>query len=423
MKKITQLFNKGISGRTALLLLTLVVIIHIAVSYIFIYQNRDVLRNANRDETIQKIINTIHLVEATPPLNREHAVEAFADPDVHVTLSSDPEHKLQFKEISLWSINQALHGNFEAFAISIELAQNQWLNINANVYSHFLLAQVLLISFEIIVFGAILFAAWSINRFTQPLKNFKYAAEQLGMDLHAKPLAIYGPSIVRETAEAINTMQARIQDLVRDRTLMLAAISHDLRTPITRMKLRAQFVKDSAVYEKFIHDLDEMESMISQTLSFAREDNETEESVKIDLCSLLASICDDSQDMGHNVVFHCKHQHVPHIGKTISLKRAFTNLINNAIKYGNEVIVSLKLRFKSVIITIKDNGPGIPIEDLEKVLQPFYRGDPSRSRDTGGVGLGLAVTKDIITKHSGQIKLSNLPRGGLQVMIKFPALK
>lgn len=423
MSSIAKLFSKDASARIALLLLTIIVIIHVAISYAFIHNNRTILRNANRDAIIQKIINTVHLVEATPVLNRSHAVKAFEDPDVHLTLSRHPEFDLQFNQLSLWSVIQALRGNYESFAISIQMEPGQWLNIKANVYSHFLLTQILLISFEIIVFGAILFSAWSINRFTQPLKNFKKAADQLGIDLHTKPLTVYGPSIVRETAEAINTMQTRIQDLISDRTLMLAAISHDLRTPITRMKLRAQFVKDHDLYQKFIHDLDEMELMISQTLSFAREDNETEESKKIDLSSLLASICNDSQDMGHQIRFYCKQQCIPYVGRPIALKRAFSNLISNATKYASKVVVSAKVRFKSITISIQDNGPGILESDLEKAFQPFYRGDPSRSRDTGGVGLGLAVTKDIITKHGGTIKLHNHQQGGLLVTIKLPALK
>lgn len=418
-----KLFPKGISGSAALFILTLVVITHVVLTYVFIEKNRTVLRRANRDEIIQKIVNAIHLVEATPALNRSNAIAALADPDLKVTLTPEPKFDLRFTQISFWAISKALHSDLESFAISIRLDDDLWLNLNATIYYHFLFTQILLISLEAIVFGAILFAAWSINRFTRPLKDFKRAAEELGMDLHAKPLVIYGPGIVRETAEAMNTMQQKIQDLVKDRTLMLAAISHDLRTPITRLKLRAQFMEDHELYPKMIADLDEMESMISQTLTFAREEHTTEEKKKLDLCSFIELICDEMQDVGYDVNFETSEKHIPFYARPMGLKRALSNLINNAIKYGNRADVQIKIKSKkTIVITIEDQGPGIPEKELKNVLQPFYRADPSRSRDTGGVGLGLAVAQDIIHYHGGKIKLKNLRQKGLQVSVIFPVL-
>jgi len=408
-------------GGPALFVLTLIVILHLIVTYVFIEHNTNSLRRADRDEIIQKIGNTLFLVEATSGLNRIHAVSALDDPNLQVTLTEKPEFKLQFTGISFWEISKTLHNNLDAFAISIQLAENQWLNLNATVYSHFLFTQVLLILLEAIVFGAILFAAWSINRFTGPLKSFKRAAEELGVDLHAKPLAIYGPSIVRETAEAMNTMQLRIQELIRDRTLMLAAISHDLRTPITRLKLRAQFLENEELHTKIIADLDEMESMISQTLSFARDDTTGKNKVKLDLCSLLSSLCDEMIDVGYDVNCETNVPHASFVGQPLALKRAFENLINNAIKYGKHARVKVMLHAnKNIIITVEDAGPGIPENELINVLQPFYRADPSRSKDTGGVGLGLAVSEDIISHHNGTIALKNLAQGGLQVTVTFP---
>lgn len=422
-KAFNKLFPKGIPGSIALFILTLVVIIHVVLTYVFIEKNRSVLRQANRDEIIQKIVNAIHLVEATPALNRSNAIAALADPDLKVTLTPEPAFKLQFTEISFWAISKALHSHLESFAISIRLDDDLWLNLNATIYSHFLLTQILLISLEAIVFGAILFAAWSINRFTRPLKDFKRAAEELGVDLHAKPLGIYGPSIVQETAKAMNTMQQKIQDLVKDRTLMLAAISHDLRTPITRLKLRAQFMEDHELYPKMIADLDEMESLISQTLTFAREDHTTEEKIKLDLCSFIELICDEMQDVGYQVTFDTEEKQISFYGRPIALKRAFSNLINNAIKYGNCAKVQINIKSKkNIVITIEDEGPGVPEKELKNVLQPFYRADPSRSRDTGGTGLGLSVAQDIIQYHGGKITLKNLKTKGLQVSIVFPVL-
>jgi len=408
-----------VSGKMAFIILTIFVIVHVILSYIFISQNRITLRNANRDQIIQKLVNTIHLVQATPKLNREHAVQAIQDPNMKVSLTTEPEFPIQFTNISLWAISQSLHNHYESFAISIKMDDDFWLNINATVYSHFLTVQIALITLECIVFGALLFAAWSINRFTQPLRNFKQAADRLGIDLHTKPISIYGPSIVRETAEAMNTMQQRIQDSVRERTQMLAAISHDLRTPITRMKLRTQFIADKTLQQKFTHNLDEMESMINQTLSFAKQDYTRAPKAKLDLCSFLSSICTEFEDLGSQVHFHTRAQKAIICGRQIDLKRAFTNLITNGLKYGKKVHVTLKTYPNHIVVHVEDNGPGIPKAELESVLQPFYRGDKSRSRDTGGTGLGLAVSKEIIQHHNGKIKLSNRKTGGLRVSIDF----
>lgn len=417
-----KLFSKGLTGGAAFFILTLIVIAHLTITYVAIERNKVVMHRADRDEVIQKIINTIQLVEATPTTHRVYAVHALADPELHVSLTNSPAFELKFTELSFWTITQALRNNLDSFEISILLDHGQWLNLHATVYSHFLLMQFFLIILEIIVFGAVLFAAWSINRFTGPLENFKRAADKLGMDLHAKPLAIYGPNIVRKTAQAMNTMQQRIQELIRDRTLMLAAISHDLRTPITRLKLRAQFIENEELHAKIIDDLDEMESMIAQTLSFAREDYSSKNKSKLDLASLIQSLCDEMQDIGSHVSFKTRSRQIAFFGRRLALKRAFSNLISNAIKYGHFARVEIETRKKEIIITIQDNGPGIPEEELTNVLQPFYRVDASRSRSSagGGVGLGLAVAKEIITHHNGTIQLTNAIEGGLKIIVTFP---
>ena len=262
-------------------------------------------------------------------------------------------------------------------------------------------------------------SAWSINRFTKPLQNFKAAAERLGIDLQTTPQAVVGPSVVREAALALNKLQQRIQELIRDRTQVLAAISHDLRTPITRMKIRTQFVADDEARLNFESDLAEMEQMINDTLTFAREDAATEQKKKIDLVSLVQTLCDDMQDMGHAVIFQTKLTRVPFSGRLLGLKRALNNLLGNAARYGKHVEVSLSTRGKSIVMHIMDDGPGIPEADLQRVFEPFYRAEQSRSRDTGGSGLGLAITRDIIKAHDGKIHLKNRKPHGLIATVIF----
>ncbi len=420
IKRFFRTFFQEINSKLVLTVLSLMVVVHAGIMLYFVQDNRIIRQAALRDEVIQKIINTIYLVEATPIGNRKHAVSAIEDPVIHVSFTKTPKWDLRFSKISFWDISKALRDKLYSFAVSIQLDKEQWLNLNATIYTRVLSKQLIFIGFELLVFLTILISAWSINRFRSPLENFKQAAERLGIDLHTKPLDIYGPKVVREAAGAINQMQKRIQDLIRDRTQMLAAISHDLRTPITRMKIRSQFLDDQSTRDSFIHDIDEMEQMIAETMSFARDDSSTENKSKIDLVSLLQAICEDMQDMGHNVVFISSNLHrAPFFGKRLALKRAFTNLIGNAVRYAKTVEVKISQRAKYFVIKVEDDGPGIPEGELEQVFAPFYRSEQSRSRDTGGVGLGLAVTLGIIKAHQGKITLKNRKHRGLQVTVEL----
>lgn len=420
MAFLQKLVNE-INGKRAMTFLIVVIIAHVILMMVHLQTSREARDTVRREELIQKIMNAIFLVKAAPVVDRQNAVLAMSDPDIHVFLSHKPAWSLQFKDISFWDISRALRHNLHPFAISIQMGKGQWLNLRARLYSHVLLDQLILLALELIVLSSIFMTLWAINRFTQPLKQFKQAAEQLGIDLHSKPLRVMGgPLVVREAAEAMNKMQKRVQELINDRTQMLAAISHDLRTPITRMKLRSQFIEESSLQTNFISDLDEMEKMISETLSFAREDSVHENKVTVDLVSLLSTITHEMQDMNQSVIFHTQVHRAPVIGQTLALKRAFTNLINNGIRYGNQIDIQLNAsRNKGYLIIMEDDGPGIPEKELEQVFAPFYRLESSRSRNTGGVGLGLAVARDIFKAHNAKITLCNRKPKGLRVTIEF----
>ncbi len=418
---VWQKLSHEVSGKRALTILVVVVIFHLGLMITYLHNNRVARETVKRDAVIQKIINSIFLVEATPVANRAKAIAAMADPDLHVSLSREPKWNLRFTQVSFWDISKALRNNINSFSISIQMEKEQWLNLNATIYFHILSDQLVLLLVEMVVLGSILVSAWSINRFTQPLRQFKLAAEQLGIDLHSKPLdVIRGPVVVRETAEAMNKMQKRIQDLIRDRTQMLAAISHDLRTPITRMKLRSQLIDDVPIQENLNRDLDEMENMVNETLAFAREDNTKEKVTNVDLVSLLHTITDEMHDMGMPVMTETKLHRATVRGRPLALKRAFTNLINNGVRYGESVVIKiLSRRHKGFLVLVEDKGPGIHESEIERVFAPFYRAESSRSRNTGGVGLGLAVTRDILQAHGAKIVLHNLKPCGLRVQIDF----
>ena len=267
----------------------------------------------------------------------------------------------------------------------------------------------------------VFFVAWSISRFTEPLKEFQKAAERLGVSFKTTTLEEYkGPPVIRETAQVMNKMQQRIKDLINDRTMMLAAISHDLRTPITRLKLRAHMFDDDELTNKTLNDLDEMEMMISEVLTFSKNENDNEVKRKLDLSSLIETICNDIADLGHPVTFNKPAKRLPYNTRELTLKRALTNLIQNAIKYGKEAIVQVKSNHKQITITVEDNGPGIPEKEIEQVFTPFYRCDHSRSRKIAGTGLGLAIAQSAIRAHGGDIILKNKKPNGLLVTVILP---
>ena len=255
---------------------------------------------------------------------------------------------------------------------------------------------------------------WAVRRATQPLRLFAYAAERLGVDFNAKPLAETGPHEVRRAAKAFNLMQQRLQTFVHNRTNMLAAISHDLRTPITRLKLRVEFVGDEEQRQKMLSDLDEMEAMIATTLQFARDDVMGEPAAALDLAALVRKSAEDE-----NVKCICPDT-LPFTGRPIGLKRLVNNLLGNATRYAQTVEVELSTTDVSVVLNVRDDGPGIPEEMLERVFEPFVRVEGSRSRETGGVGLGLAAVRSIVLAHGGEVTLINRDGGGLDVCVMLP---
>jgi len=210
-----------------------------------------------------------------------------------------------------------------------------------------------------------------------------------------------------------------LQEVVHGRTQMLASISHDLRTPITRLRLRAEFIEDEEIQGKVLSDISQIEFMVKSTLDFARDDAKIEEVSSIDLSTLLETLCIEASDTGLDVTFKGQSK-IQTQGRPVSLKRAFGNLIENALKYGSRAEVFIEGTDAEVIVSVIDNGPGIPEDQQSAVFQPFYRIENSRSRETGGTGLGLSVVRDVITAHGGTITLNNQSEGGLLIYVRLP---
>lgn len=304
--------------------------------------------------------------------------------------------------------------------LSFRLDDGKWLNIVGTVKSEETLwpglAGVYILS---VAAGVTLVAMWLVGRVTSPLAAFARAAKNLGKNLRSEPLSEQGPLEVAEASRAFNEMQERLRRLIENRTHLLAAISHDLRTPITLLRLRAELMDDVNERERTLGTLDEMETMLRAVLQFSRETYDDEPQRLVDLSALLGSICDDLIDTGARVEFEGP-DGLLCLCRRIALKRALTNLIDNAIKYGGIAHVRLADEMKTVGIVIDDEGPGIPENQLAKVFMPFYRLDPSRGRATGGTGLGLSIAQAIVHQHGGTIKAGNRPEGGLRIHVSLP---
>lgn len=408
-----------LTGTKALFFLGSLIVLHFLFMLNFVHNSSVNRKIMNRNSMIQKIVNVIHLVEATPVTDREKALTASSDPELEDSISAQPLWPLQVDSLSWWDINKALRKQQGSFAISIQLLPNQWLNIKSTEYNEVLSTQFTLIAIEIFAVCMVLLAGMMIKRYTRPLESFKQAALAVSDSSSVLPQTIEGPAAVQEVVDAVISMRKRIAQQAKDRTKMLAAISHDLRTPITRMTLRAQLVPEDETRVALLRDLKEMEQMVNETLAFARADAATKQVAKLDLVSLLLSICNDQSDMGFSVHFECTEKRIPFEGKVLALKRSFTNLITNSCHYGDNVWVRCWLANEKIHIEIEDDGPGIPEKDLENVFEPFFRSDQSRSRNSGGIGLGLAVTKDFISLHGGTIVLSRRDKG-LLATIELP---
>lgn len=263
------------------------------------------------------------------------------------------------------------------------------------------------------------FSYVAVHWITRPLQQLANAAEDLGKDIHRPPLDEDGPIEVSRAAHAFNTMQARLIRHIQDRTQLLAAISHDLKTPITRMRLRTELLDDDITRVRLQKDLDEMENMVMLTLDFMRGVGQQEAFQPVDMMALLESIQADAQEMNEDVNIHGTVLS-PYVGKPSALKRCITNLIDNALKYGQSATLFVEDNDDVCTIRILDQGPGIPQDQLKTVFTPYYRLESSRNRDSGGTGLGLSIARDIAEAHGGNLVLCNTDEIGLEVVLTLP---
>jgi len=315
-----------------------------------------------------------------------------------------------------------MHSMAFTFHIQIRLNDRSWIIFERGVDRALFNWPIKLLSvLVILLLSVIVLSYFAVKSLIQPLKQLRDAAEGLGKDILQQPLPENGPIEVQQTAKAFNTMQRRLRRYIDDRAHILSSISHDLKTPLTRLRLRAELLDDDEQRDKTLTDLDDMEMMVNATLDFMRGIANNEKNQAIDINALLESLQADAQELGHHIVLKGNANDL-YFGKPVALKRCIENLLNNAVRYAHNVVMAVKQQSDSLIICICDDGPGIPESDLSQIFEPFYRLEKSRAKHTGGTGLGLGIARNIARAHGGDIVLFNKESGGLCADVQLPLL-
>ncbi len=316
--------------------------------------------------------------------------------------------------------NRKLEDDPHLALISMKLPDDSWVNVSLVSWSpRPPSGHGTLLSTSLMALGAILVSVVLVRWLTKPLSAFAEAAKSFHPSPEIIPVAESGPREVRALASAFNDMQRRIARLIDDRTQALAAVSHDLKTPITRLRFRVDDIADPAARAAAEADLDDMERMLDQTLAYLRGDRADEEVKPVDLVAILETVTGDLADAGRPVELSgAGSAIVP--GRRLALKRAFANLIDNALKYGARAAIRVDDAPDWVHVTIEDEGPGIAEADRERALAPFVRLEPSRNQQTGGFGLGLTIAQAIVAGHQGELRLANRAAAGLAVTVRLP---
>lgn len=432
---------KSLAGQLLLLLLGGIFIAHVLGVMIFYFDGPNAIQLAARNQIIDRMASGVRVAEATPKDTAATVLSAMSSSterfwlDKKSALVSAPmsgrevalvnELKRQLgggdRDVSVrFGEEETPNGPLLAFSIAARLTDGSWLNYQRRGIEPLRWWRDLPFSILVSTIPVLLVVAVFVGWITRPVRALAKAAEQVGRGQRTDPLPIAGPREIQETTAAFNAMQDRLIRFVRDRTRMLAAISHDFRTPITSLRLRAEMIEDEELKSAMTRTLDEMRDMVEATLRFASEGAAVEETRLVDLVALVEAVADDESTLGHEVQVNTPGK-FPYRCRPTTLRRAILNLTENAVRYGDRARMTLTSDLSTVRIWIDDDGPGIPEDKLEQVFEPFTRLETSRNRQTGGVGLGLAVARSCARSHGGDVILTNRERTGLRAEIILPA--
>ena len=467
-----RLAPRSLFSRLVLVQLSVLVVALLLSFAIHMHERGEALAQASGMQSAQRIADIVKLLETLAPAERRRTVQAFSAPPLTISLD---QARFNENENTEGSARAALFGAMlrrflgEGRPAAVALREEQdalppmprmgpgfmgpgahapWMAPGAAM--HFgsqpgfsFVAQVrlndgalvtfdsrqpsqtaswpyrLLLSLAVLLAAVIAVSLVAVRWATRPLNALADAADELGRNIDRAPMPEKGPLEVTRAARAFNTMQERLAGYIRERTATLAAMSHDLKTPVNRLRLRAELLDDSEVKKKISQDLEEMESMVHATLEFMRGGESAEKAQPVDVKALLESLQADAQVTGGEVAIEATASR-PYVGRPQALKRCLRNLLDNALKYGNCATMRVEDAPDRLTIRIRDRGPGIPEPELERVFEPFYRLEGSRSRDTGGTGLGLSIARKIAQLHGGTLNLRNRKEGGLEAVLILP---
>jgi signal transduction histidine kinase len=412
-----RLWPGSLAARTALVLLLGLALVQVAGLTIHALDRMDVQRLGQARDLAVRVVGLYRTMALTDAPHRASVLAELhrgselapvlsdSPPDVDLPEMPVPEQRLLRVNMNLLPLGgpnlrwreMVIYGghSWHQAVIGLRLPDGEWLNVKSDLEPlrpwH---SPDFLVAFVLMTAAAAVLTLWAVRRLTAPVRTLAEAAE------------------------------ARIRRFVEDRTELLTAIGHDLRTPITRLKLRAEFLDDDEQRGKILADLEELEAMVSATLAFGRDARTSEPVTQLDLAELLRTILDEAGDANPEVLDKLNYEGPAHLtvqARSLALKRVFVNLIANAVNYAGSATVRLVVPNNRIVVTeIDDDGPGIPSGDLDRVFEPFHRGEPSRNRDTGGVGLGLSIARNIMRAHGGDVTLGNRPSGGVRATVTLP---
>jgi len=456
----TRLFPRSLGGQLSVLLIAAVLIAQMITLAFFAESRRSAIDAAAREQVLGRIATLANLIEETPVGQRDRILAALGTNRISYSVTPEPlvkeagaawpdgetfdklneifgaqrEVRVQFadKDRDEGDQHTMMHGNGigpgsrqmtrpwpPTLALSLHLSDGAWLNSETLLPRPQLWAWPVVMSTLLTVIAISLATVLSVRRITKPLRELAQASDRLGRGESVPDLPERGPEEIVRANRAFNAMQARVSRFVTDRTRMVAAISHDLRTPLTSLRLRAEFIDDDETRERMVDTIDEMTRMAEATLTFARDDAAAEDSHNTDLVALVEAVSADFSDLGHDVTVEGP-EHLYLSVRQVSLRRALRNLVENAVRYGARARIRLEQSTAGVVIAVDDDGPGIPEDKMEEVFAPFTRLETSRNLETGGVGLGLATARSIVRAHGGELTLANRTGGGLTAAIHLP---
>jgi signal transduction histidine kinase len=452
-----RLWPRGLAGQLVLVLLLAMVAGQAAAFWLFADERRAALDTLRYQQIVDRLATVVRMVRAVPDDQQPALIAAAAGPELalrvvarpHAPPPRPPERWLARRiarafDMAPEQVRVELrrppgHGRWRDWSppegaspdepprrrwrvvgVAVQLGPGRWLEATLVPGPPPLgLGRLTLVAWLLTAGLLVLVVALSARRIVRPLRALGQAAERLGRGEPVPPLPEAGPDELRRTTRAFNEMQARLRRFIDDRTRMMAALGHDLRTPITALRLRAELVEEEEARERLLATLDEMHQMVEAALGFLRDEAASEPAREVDVAALVEGLCEDLRELGQEVHFTGPERLVARLRPT-ALKRALRNLIENAVAYGKRARVALAAGAGEITVTIEDDGPGIAQADLERVFEPFVRLEGSRSRETGGIGLGLAIARSVVCAHGGDIALANRPGGGLRATVRLP---